>query len=408
MPTHLIVAEAAFGKTQAMLALCREATQALDGGPRRRPLLCVSSAIQRESAQRRLARMGGALGVRVVLFDELYTLILRTQQPLRLPVEVESSTQRRLMRTLAAELAQAGRLAHFAPVADMPGFHSLALDLLLELEAAAVPPDALAAFLHERPASARLRDLGLLYSEWQRRLHKNNWVNRQGMGRLALEALRDGRARLPAACSPIIFDGFDSFTRIQLDLIAALHETHACAAPASGQPAADLHITLTGNVADRGPVPERRAHRRFHGTRLLLQERLGIEAEPLLPARPMETWRKPLLHLEQTLFSPVRERLPAEGAVHFVEASNRALEARAALRWLKEQVVLHGVAPEECAVVARSIDPYLPHILGRAADAAAAGVCAAAPSSALAGGGACAVAAVLGMGCPGTSPAGWC
>ncbi|MGL4649801.1 MAG: hypothetical protein ACRC1H_10365, partial [Caldilineaceae bacterium] len=53
----------------------------------------------------------------------------------------------------------------------------------------------------------------------------------------------------------------------------------------------------------------------------------------------------------------------AEGAVHFVEASNRALEVRAALRWLKQRVVGDGLAPEECALVARTIDPYLPHIL---------------------------------------------
>ncbi|MGL4649335.1 MAG: hypothetical protein ACRC1H_07990, partial [Caldilineaceae bacterium] len=319
--------------------------------------------IQRESAQRRLAQMGGALGVRIVLFDDLNALLLRRLHAGRAPVELGQPVQFGLMRAIVEEMAAQGELEHFAPLAAMPGFNTLARTLLLELEAAQVAPEAFAAFWAEQPGNARVRDIARIYNRWQARLGERNWADRPGMGRLALEALRDGSARLPEAWSPLIFDGFDSFTQTQLETIAALQEAHCSASTVRAQRSADLYITLTGELADFGAEPARRAHRRFHLTRKRLEQQLGCRAEPLAHARPNATWQPPLLHLQQTIFAPAISVVAAEGAVHFVEASNRALEVRAALRWLKQRVVGDGLAPEECALVARTIDPYLPHIL---------------------------------------------
>ncbi len=373
MPTHLIVAPAAAGKTHSMLGLCRSAARTGAGSGQgageaatRQPILCVSTALQRESAHRRLAQMGGALGVRILLFDDLYTQLLRTvaRSEQQVVVELGEPVQFRLMRTLIDEIAQRRDFEHFAPLAEMPGFNTLARALIFELKAAAITPDAFDAFwrdpsLPQGASSGRVRDLARLYSRWQHELITSRWADRPGVGWMALEALRGGRAQLPAGWSPIIFDGFDSFTQVQLDLIAALHATHCCEEAST----VDLYVTLTGDLADEAALPNRRAHRRFHRTRRRLEQALGVRAEPLQEARPLATWPPPLLHLTQSLFTPTISVVEAGESVAFVEASNRMLEVRAALRWIKQRIVEQGIAVDECALVARTIDPYLPHVL---------------------------------------------
>jgi len=49
-------------------------------------------------------------------------------------------------------------------------------------------------------------------------------------------------------------------------------------------------------------------------------------------------------------------------ALTFVEAQNRAEEARAALRWLKARLVREQMTPPEAALIARDLAPYRPFI----------------------------------------------
>ena len=61
MPTHLYLAPAAAGKTAHVLARARDASHDLAAIPR----VVVPTHLQARAARRRLAEMGGAIGVRV-------------------------------------------------------------------------------------------------------------------------------------------------------------------------------------------------------------------------------------------------------------------------------------------------------------------------------------------------------
>ena len=54
--------------------------------------------------------------------------------------------------------------------------------------------------------------------------------------------------------------------------------------------------------------------------------------------------------------------MDAAGAVDLIEAPERAGEVRAALRWLKQRVLLDGCRPSEVALLARNVAPYRPFI----------------------------------------------
>ncbi len=167
----------------------------------------------------------------------------------------------------------------------------------------------------------------------------------------------------------LLVDGFDDFTAVQLDLLALLANR-----------VDRMVITLTGTVDDR----ERSlAHRRFARTRRELVKALGVEPTSLpdgISGRARagraeaSTGRTRLDHLEAELFRsetshPEDRRDPlGEDAVDLIEAPNRAEEVRAALRWLKRDIVERGLRPGQLALLARDVTPYRPFIRQIAAE----------------------------------------
>lgn len=350
MVFHLIVAPAGCGKTESMLHLARASA----AGLRAQPLIVVPSALQRRSARRRLAALGGALGVHILQFDQLYAHILRAgnQQIDELPDPV----QFRLLREITTRLAAQERLEHYAELAAMPGFVRAVRERIELLKAAGIFPERLAKLWRDAPA--RLRDIAAIYAVWQAELRAHNWADRAGFAWVAVEALETHGPLLTRPFAPIIFDGFDDFTEVQVRLIAALARSNGPAAP-------DLYVTLTGDPADTGELPARAAHRRFHATRRLLQQRTGVRAQPLAADCPAGVYAPALLHLQQTIFDPSFSSLQmeknggeADAAIDFVEASTRTLEVRAALRWIKEQILRAPLEYADCAVLARNLLPY--------------------------------------------------
>jgi ATP-dependent helicase/DNAse subunit B len=300
---------------------------------------------------------------------------------------ISDSMALRLMQGIVEQLAAEEALEYVTPLAARRGFHALMLEIVLELKAAEIAPESYLAFWREqgqgkpreKGGNARLRDIGRIYAAWEARLAAEGWADRAATVHLALEVLRRRPEVVDALWSPIVFDGFDSFTQQQAEFIAAIGHARRTVE------GADLVVTLTGDADERGPEPARRAHRRFHHTRLKLEALLQVQAQALMQSRPDETWQPELLHLQRTLFTPFGVAPPplkrptqplgqpsqqqsGPAAVEMVEASSRALEAREALRRLKARMVVEEIPPEQCAVVARSIDLYRPHLLQAAAE----------------------------------------
>ena len=73
MSTHLYLAPAAAGKTRWVIDAVRSAA----AGLHETPVVVVATPLQAASLRRRLAEAGGALGVHILTFDELYVLLLQ-------------------------------------------------------------------------------------------------------------------------------------------------------------------------------------------------------------------------------------------------------------------------------------------------------------------------------------------
>jgi ATP-dependent helicase/nuclease subunit B len=332
MSISLYLAPAGAGKTATLVHEACRLAQDLSG-----PRVLVPSRLQARAWRKRLAEAGGALGVRVSTFDDLYRDILhRSGETVTL---LTDAVQFRLLRDLIDEVP----LTHYATLRRAPGFVLVLRDLIGELKAGGVFPEALTEAMRAMGGEPRLLELAELYAAYQARLQQKGWADYAGIGWLAAEAL----ARHPtigAEWPCLMVDGFDDLTSVQLEVIAELTER-----------VEQVVITLTGTPDDSTrPL----VHKRFNRTRQRLEATLDVEAQPLPVAHGAVGPAPPLAHLERTLFSGDGERRPAEGAVTLVAAPNREAEVRVALRWLKTRLVRGGMAPGEVALLCRSIEPY--------------------------------------------------
>lgn len=337
MTVQVLLAPAGCGKTTYVI----NAVHAL---PPLSPVrILVPDHVEAAAFRRRLAQAGGALGTEVQTFYDLYADILATAGS-TIPIPQPDQGLARLPATIRTQLIEtlcdAGQLDYYAPLCASSGFARLLGALFGEFKRARVFPDDLQRVL--ATGEPRLKELAQLYTAYQDWLLKTGWVDADGQGWLASIALEQNPLLL-ADLSLLAVDGFDEFNPTQLHLLRLLAER-----------AETTVVTLTGDLDN----PDRLAHRRFARAREALLETLGIDSvssAPPLP-RPLSS----LVHLEQSLFESNATSLPADDAVTFLEAQDRATEAREALRWLKARAVHDGVSPSNTALVAREVGPYRP------------------------------------------------
>jgi len=337
----LLLAPAGAGKTAHAIARIRRLRAS-------RPLAPVWVLLpnfpQVAAFRRRLARAGGALGVETGAFYRLYADALAyAGEP---APRLFEPVQHRLLRAIVDRLCDEGRMRHYAPLRDKPGFVRALSALIQELKRARVHRDELDAAVADQPP--RLAELAAVYAAYQGWLVTNGWTDAEGQGWLAALEL-ERHPHLYADLALLIVDGFDEFNPTQLEVLRLLADR-----------AAETLVILTGDP-DRAA---RAAHRRFARARSALTEALpGLQPTPCETQHTTRRAQNGVLdHLEATLFEPTPASLPADGAVEFIEAQNRRQEVRAALRWLKARVVRDGMAAGEAALLARDLGPYLPFV----------------------------------------------
>jgi ATP-dependent helicase/DNAse subunit B len=337
MPTELYLAPAAGGKTEYALREARAAAQGLDAEVR----VCVPTSLQAAAWRRRLAQHGGAIGVHVLTFDGLVAACLNTAGARF--TELSRPVQYRLLRRVIARLP----LAHYARIADKPGFIQVVADIIAELKAALVFPEKLQTAVRDLGDEPRLAELAVIYTAYQEALQANDWADRAGLQWLAVEEisrLREERAAVLDDWPLLIVDGFADFPPAQMALLAEL-------AKGVGR----MIVLLT--------MPEKVAYPRYRRTQQEVEDTLGVTARPLSAARTPGT--SVLQDLARDLFTidapDAPQRDNGAAAVSMLEAPDRAAEVRAALRWLKQRIVFDGCEAHEVALLARQMAPYRAH-----------------------------------------------
>ena len=332
----ILLAPAAGGKTERLVRLLVGDTQSI------RPRWAVlPDRMQVSAFRRRIARAGGALGVSVGTFGDLFQEILaRAGRPVAVTPE---PARQRILRLALRRLEAGGELPFYQPIVRTPGFLTAVGDAIAELKRARVAPESVGEL--ERP---NMGEMALIFSDYQNRLQAIPWTDRVGLSDLAIEALSENPGLL-ADVSLIAVDGFDFFDAAQLDALAALAEQ-----------VQRLIVALPGSLE-----PGRAAYRRFARPLTRLCEALPRAAIEELkdPVKLPE----PLRQLEAGLFERDAAEIEAKGRIEMIESRSPADESREALRWVKARLVRNRIALEDCAVIVSDPAHYGP-LLRRAAE----------------------------------------
>jgi ATP-dependent helicase/DNAse subunit B len=293
---------------------------------RSEPLLVVPTRADVEYYLRELAGSEAAMGVRVIVFDDLVGELVRRAGVLE-PVLGELARER-LIGALAS-----------VPAASQPGVRRALGELFSRLQVGRVAPQRLAAALDAGlgDAGAALGlDLAAAYGEYLRRLRTLGRLDSDQRAIKALDALREQPSRWGRPPAPVLFYGFDDLTPLQLDVIETLGAV------------VDTEVTVSlayepGRIAFAGRA----------GTFQTLSP-LASEHRSL-PARAdhyAEGSRAALSHLERNLFEPGAQRRDAGPVVELLQGGGE----RAELELVAARVagLLAGGTPaEEVAVLVR-------------------------------------------------------
>ena len=330
--TRLLLAPAGHGKTHYLIDRIHAIRAAEPLAP---VTVILPNQIRVAEFRQRLAQVGGALGVTLTTFHTLYAeLLTRTGQP---KARLTDPIQIRLLRSIVDRLCEEHRLHHYAPLRGKPGFVAALRDTIQELKRARVEPDTF--FTAIMGLGPRLEELAAIYIEYQDWLRKEDWADPEGQGWLAALALV-AQSELGHELRLLAVNSFDEFNPTQLGVLALLAER-----------AQETIITLTGDL-----TRDRLAQRRFIRARQAIIEQLHITPEALNAEHSVRSAE--LAAIENGLFESHQPTIHDLQSIEFIEAQNRAEEARAALRWIKIRCVRDGLALSEVAVLARDLEPY--------------------------------------------------
>ena len=139
MTVRLITAPAGAGKTHACIERVRSVSKQI---PMAQVWVVLPDRNQANAFNRRLAKAGGALGVQVGIFQDLYLelLAIAGKSVLLAPEPLVH----RLTRAAIDKLAKNSQLHHYLPIVWRPGFTQAVSELDVELKRELIPPEQFA------------------------------------------------------------------------------------------------------------------------------------------------------------------------------------------------------------------------------------------------------------------------
>ena len=322
MPIVLVTGPANAGKARVVMGVLRDCL-----ARREEPLLVVPTGADADQYLRELAGDGTAMGARVERFAGLIEETMR-----------RAGGREPALSRLARDRVIDAASARQASRALGSGFVSALGALIAELQTRRVTPARLDAALAEWAAADGVvtarGELGRLFTEYRDTLRRLGRLDGEQRTVRALDTLR----RNPAlwGTTPVLFYGFDDFTRLQLDTIETLGKAVGASVTVSltFEPGRTAFAGRAATFAALAPIADE--HRE-------------------LPARDdyyAPNVRRALGHLERSLFEPDAERTDPAGAVRLLEGGGERAELELVAGEIG-RLLSEGIAPEEIAIVAR-------------------------------------------------------
>ena len=347
MPTTLLQATVGAGKTEAALARLSQVISD-PHRPFAKAWVLLATKRQEVAFRQRLIDLqdGRAIYFNAEFFNfyDLNARILNLAgQP---PRRINESARLGLLRKILYDLKRDNRLSTFAPIVHTSGFLRVVGDLIYELKQNIVYPETYLGAAQ----TAKDHELALIYDTYQRLMQNYDFVDREGEGWLALEAVQNNDT-LVTDVDLLLVDGYDQFTPVQTSLLSHL-----------SQQAHEVIITLT-KAPDEDEREKPVVGRRFAEARENLKkqhEKIGASYSVINEDEPKITKNSDLMILAQNIFS---DKAPVEtsGGIKLIEAPEPLQEVAAILREIK-RLLINGIRPDDILIALRDWARYHTYI----------------------------------------------
>jgi ATP-dependent helicase/nuclease subunit B len=274
----------------------------------------------------------------IITFPHFYRAILETLN--RKLTWLNLIDRDRLLRRTIRNLAESGKLGYFAGTAATPGFISAVAGFIDELWQSGTSPDAFS--LIARLRSEKDRDLALIYESYAAELRSLNATDSEAAGFLTLKAIESLPAPNNLNLSLVAADGFDFYSRVQLQLLSRLAARNV-----------ETMVTLT--------YEEGRAVHLWQKPTIERLREAGAQFDrfSMMDTSVIERAAARLMTDDTTRIPDGSER---NEMIQIISAPDRAAEARAVAREIKRLMIEKGFAADDIAIVCRSLSLYGHHL----------------------------------------------
>ncbi len=344
MPTELLLAPVGAGKTEYALHQLHTVIKTQPFAP---VWVLLPGRRQEDALRQRLVE--GTQEQRIffnITFFSFYTLYARLLDMAGKPQrELDETARLRLIRGLLKELQTQNQLSVFQKIADKQGFAKVVADFIYELKQNVIFPETFEEVATN--GTDKDRDLATIYVAYQSMLRKNNLIDREGEGWLALEEVKE-RGDVGKNVAHLLVDGFDQFNPLQTQLLALLASR-----------AQQTVITLP-HIHGR----EKTLGRRFTEAKQRLILAFDQAGQSLtsheMPPMSDPVRHEGLNHLIQHSFISSAPKLRTGECLKLIEAPAPKIEAAAVMRQVK-RLLLEGTSPDEVLIAVRDWTLYAPH-----------------------------------------------
>jgi ATP-dependent helicase/nuclease subunit B len=225
-PVVVLSGPAGSGKTEAILTPFRRHS---DASNRRKRLLIVPNRLTADHLKDRLladSERGVILTPRIVTFDDLAQRILTSTAHLPPTAQLSAMRRRLMLRSIVADLDQAGTLTRLRRLRNAPGLLPAIEASLAELKRAAIAPEDLTGVIDPDLLD---QDILAIYERFQATLQAEGLTDVEGRMWLARDVLSNAATHgLPVPglveTDLVIADGFTEFTPTQLQILQLLSQ----------------------------------------------------------------------------------------------------------------------------------------------------------------------------------------
>lgn len=340
MPHILHLAPVGTDKTSIVLARLRETMQS---PPHAMPTVWALLATRRQQLnfQQRLIDQDEQVSSYFnIEFFNFYSLNARLLKIARQPTRrLKPLSRLVLLRHLLAEMLAQDELAFFHRIAATRGFVAILAELFDELKQARVD----FADFEAAAKSEKDREIAKIYGRYQQLLIQSDFADVEGEGWLALAKTRE-RREIASQVDLLLVDGYDQFTLVQAQMLAALSLSIS-----------NVHITLMAPPAGHS---EALPHRSVMARDRLQQAFAGAQLDLAIETSETRSGDRhaDLERLCQRIFGSSRFESSGD-AIQLVEMPSPAEEVKNVLRRIRRQL-LEGVQAEEVLVAVRDWDRY--------------------------------------------------